>query len=303
MICKFNSLSALLRRFPNERSCIKYLEKVVWNGQPVSPFDPTSKVYKCKNHQYKCKNTGKIFNARYGTIFHRSSVPLLKWYVAIWLFMTSGKGLSSVRLSKDIEVTQKTAWFMLHRIRECFGDENKHKLDGIVEIDETFVGGKNKNRHYDKKVKNARGRSFKDKTPVFGMKQRNGKIVAKVVKNTQARTLSKEIRKTIKIGSTIYSDEWNYGNLGRYYKHKFVDHSRKQYAVGEVTTNAIESFWAVFKRGITGIYHSVSRKYLQKYVQEFVFRHNTRNFEPQKIFDRILANSYYTNLKDLTYAD
>ena len=302
MICKFNSLTDLFKRFPDEQSCIRYLEWVVWKGHPVSPFDPSSKVYKCKNNQYKCKNTGKLFNARYGTLFHRSSVPLQKWYVAIWMFMTSGKGLSSVRLSKDIEVTQKTAWLMLHRIRECFSNENDSKLDGVVEIDETFVGGKNKNRHANKKVRYACGRSYKDKTPVFGMKQRKGKIVAKVVENTRQRTLYKEIRKTIKVGSTIYSDEWKYGNLNRYYKHAFIDHSRKQYAVGEVTTNSIESFWAVLKRSIVGIYHSVSRKYLQKYIWEFVFRHNTCKFEPQKVFDRILANSYYTNLKALTYA-
>ena len=215
MICKFNSLTDLFKRFPDEQSCIRYLEWVVWKGHPVSPFDPTSKVYKCKNNQYKCKNTGKLFNARYGTLFHRSSVPLQKWYVAIWMFMTSGKGLSSVRLSKDIEVTQKTAWLMLHRIRECFSNENDSKLDGVVEIDETFVGGKNKNRHANKKVKHACGRSYKDKTPVFGMKQRKGKIVAKVVENTRQRTLYKEIRRTIKVGSTIYSDEWKYGNLSR----------------------------------------------------------------------------------------
>lgn len=300
---KFSSLSELTANFPNEQTCIQYLEIVRWRGKPVSPFDATSKVYKCKDNQYKCKNTGKIFNVRYGTMFHRSSVPLLKWYMAIWIFMTHSKGISSVQLSKDIGVTQKTAWNMLHRIRECFGGENNSKLEGTVQIDETFVGGKNKNRHWDKKVKNVQGRSFKDKTPVFGMKQTDGKVVAKVVENTKAKTLSKEIRKTIKVGSTIYSDEWNYGNLSRRYHHEFVDHSRKQYAVGQVTTNAIESFWALLKRGIIGVYHFVSRKHLQKYVDEFVFRHNTRNLDPQNVFSLILSNSRYINLKDLSYAD
>lgn len=300
---KFSSLSELTANFPNEQTCIQYLEIVRWRGKPVSPFDATSKVYKCKDNQYKCKNTGKIFNVRYGTMFHRSSVPLLKWYMAIWIFTTHSKGISSVQLSKDIGVTQKTAWNMLHRIRECFGGENNSKLEGVVQIDETFVGGKNKNRHWDKKVKNSQGRSFKNKTPVFGMKQTDGKVVAKVVENTKAKTLSKEIRKTIKVGSTIYSDEWNYGNLSRRYHHEFVDHSRKQYAVGQVTTNAIESFWALLKRGIIGVYHFVSRKHLQKYVDEFVFRHNTRNLDPQNVFSLILSNSRYINLKDLSYAD
>ena len=300
---EFNSLSELTARFTDEQTCIHFLEDVIWHGKPVSPFDATSKVYKCKDNQYKCKNTGKIFNVRYGTMFHRSSVPLLKWYMAIWIFMTHSKGISSVQLSKDIGVTQKTAWNMLHRIRDCFRNEGNSKLEGTVQIDETFVGGKNKNRHWDKKVKNAQGRSFKDKTPVFGMKQTDGKVVAKVVENTKAKTLSKEIRKTIKVGSTIYSDEWNYGNLSRRYHHEFVDHSRKQYVVGQVTTNAIESFWAVLKRGIIGVYHFVSRKHLQKYVDEFVFRHNTRNLDRQNIFSLILSNSRYTNLKDLSYAD
>jgi transposase-like protein len=303
MLRKFNSLHELYKELPDEQACVEYLEWVIWKGQPVSPFDPTSKIYKCKDNQNKCRNTGKLFNVRYGTMFHRSSVPLQKWYVAIWIFMSHRKDISSVQLGKDIGVTQKTAWLMLQRIRKCFGEGNTSKLDGVVEIDETFVGGKNKNRHWDKKVPHARGRSFKDKTPVFGMVQRGGKVVAKVVKNTQAKTLSREIHKTIKIGSTIYSDEWNYGNLNRRYRHEFVEHCRKQYAVGEVTTNSIESFWAILKRAIIGIYHNVSRKYLQNYANEFVFRYNTRNFAPQNTFSLILANSRYITLKDLTYAD
>lgn len=303
MLLKFKSLFDLQNELVDEQACIDYLEERRWKGNVVSPFDPTSKVYKCKNNRYRCKNTGKYFNVKTDTLFHRSSIPLRKWCMAIWLIVSQKKGISSVQLSKTIGVTQKTAWFMAHRIRDCFRNEGNSKLEGTVQIDETFVGGKNKNRHWDKKVKNAQGRSFKDKTPVFGMKQTGGKVVAKVVENTKAKTLSKEIRKTIKVGSTIYSDEWNYGNLSRRYHHEFVDHSRKQYVVGQVTTNAIESFWAVLKRGIIGIYHFVSRKHLQKYVDEFVFRHNTRNLDRQNIFSLILSNSRYINLKDLSYAD
>lgn len=303
MLLKFKSLFDLQNELVDEQACIDYLEERRWKGNVVSPFDPTSKVYKCKNNRYRCKNTGKYFNVKTDTLFHRSSIPLRKWCMAIWLIVSQKKGISSVQLSKTIGVTQKTAWFMAHRIRDCFRNEGNSKLEGVVQIDETFVGGKNKNRHWDKKVKNSQGRSFKDKTPVFGMKQTDGKVVAKVVENTKAKTLSKEIRKTIKVGSTIYSDEWNYGNLSRRYHHEFVDHSRKQYAVGQVTTNAIESFWAVLKRGIIGVYHFVSRKHLQKYVDEFVFRHNTRNLDRQNIFSLILSNSRYINLKDLSYAD
>lgn len=301
MICRFNSLSDLLKEFPDEQSCIEYLEWQRWGGKVVSPFDADSKVYKCKNNQYKCKNTGKYFNAKTDTLFHRSSIPLVKWYTAIWLILFHKKGISSVQLGKDIGVTQKTAWFMLHRIRECFGKENDSELEEVVEINETFVGGKNKNRHKDKKVPHSQGRSFKDKTPVFGMLQRGGKVVAKVVENTKVKTLSKEIYKTIKTGSTIYSDEWNYGNLSKDYTHAFVYHCYGIYAYGDETTNSIEGFWAILKRSIIGIYHLVSRKHLQKYVNEFVFRYNTRRFGVQYTFDYFL-NSIQSKItyKELT---
>ena len=205
---QFKSLADLLRAFPDEASCVEYLEWTVWKGNVVSPYDPTSTVYKCKGYNYKCRNTGKYFNARTNTMFYRSSVPLQKWFIAIWLFTTCKKGISSVQLGKDIGVTQKTAWAMLQRMRKCFGENNRDfKLNGIVEIDETFVGGKNKNRHRDKKVKHCEGRSFKDKTPVFGMLQRGGNVVTKVVRDTKAKTLRTEINKVIQAGSTIYSDE------------------------------------------------------------------------------------------------
>lgn len=270
MELKFKSLYDLLQALPDEESCLKYLEWIVWQGNVISPFDPQSKVYKCKEGKYRCKNTGKYFNARTNTMFYRSSVPLRKWFIAIWLFMTHRKGISSVQLSKDIGVTQKTAWLMLHRMRQCFGEQDKDvMLNGVVEIDETFIGGKNKNRHKDKKVKHCTGRSFKDKAPVFGMLQRGGKVIAKVVSNTKAKTLRVEIDKTIKRGSTIYSDEWNYGDLSRKYNHAFINHCYGVYGIGDVTTNSIEGFWSILKRGIIGVYHRVSKKHLQKYLYEF----------------------------------
>lgn len=304
MVVLFKSLSDLLRALPDEESCIAYLEWVVWKGKVVSPYDPQSKVYKCKGHNYKCKNTGKYFNARTNTMFYRSSVPLQKWFVAIWLFMTHRKGMSSVQLSKDIGVTQKTAWAMLHRIRKCFGEQNKDlELEGIVEIDETFVGGKNKNRHKDKKVKHCRGRSFKDKVPVFGMLQRGGKVIAKVVKDTTAKTLRTEIYKTVKAGSTIYSDEWSYGDLSDKYKHSCVFHCYGIYGMGDATTNSIEGFWSILKRGIIGVYHKVSRKHLQKYADEFSWRYAQRMLPLHKVFENALnCLKHRVTYKDLTYA-
>jgi transposase-like protein len=181
---------------------------------------------------------------------------------------------------------------MLQRIRESCYCENHHILDGIVEADETFVGGKNKNRHHDKKVKNSQGRSFKDKTPVFGMLERGGKLVCRVVKNTSAKQLTRLIREIIKRGSTLYTDEWGgYNKAGKLYTRRIVDHSKHQYVNGDVSTNAIEGFWSILKRGIIGVYHSVSKKHLQKYVNEFVFRYNTRKLSDGKRFNLLLANA------------
>lgn len=162
----FNSILELMQAFPDEQSCIDHLEALRWNGNVVSPFDPASKVYDCKGNKYKCKETGKYFNVKTNTIFDNTKLPLQKWFLAIWLATSHKKGISSIQLSKDIGITQKSAWFMLQRIRECFGLDND-QMEGEIEADETYVGGKNKNRHADKKVKDS-----SDKAPVLGTVQR-----------------------------------------------------------------------------------------------------------------------------------
>lgn len=174
---EFNSLFELLEAFPTEESCIKYLESFIWKDGVVSPFDNSSKVYVFSNNRYICKNTGKIFNVKTGTIFENTKLSLRKWFVAIWLIITNRKGISSLQLSRDLKITQKTAWYLLQRIRFCLECKNNNTLDTEVEADETYMGGKNKNRHADKKVENSQGRSCKDKTPVLGMIQRKGDIV------------------------------------------------------------------------------------------------------------------------------
>lgn len=290
---RFNNILELLEHFPTERDCVAYLEYLRWDGNVVSPFDTESKVYKCKNGKYKCKNMGRYFNVRTGTMYEGTKLPLRKWFIAIWHLTMSKKGISSVQLSKELGVTQKTAWFMMQRIRECFGYENNGELEGTVEIDETFVGGKNKNRHWDKKVKQSQGRSFKDKVPVFGIIQRGGKVIAKVVPDTKAKTLRPIIYNHVKEDSIINTDDWYYGNLNDKYYHVLVDHAKGVYSVGDVTTNSIESFWAIIKRGIIGIYHQTSKKHLQRYVDEFVWRFNNRKLSQSDRFNLLLLNSNY----------
>lgn len=283
---EFKSIIELLEAFPTEQTCIEQLEMIRWGGNPVSPYDPTSQVYKCKNNLYRCKNTGKLFNVRTNTFFASSKVPLRKWFMAIWLIMNSKKGVSSYQLSRDLGVTQKTAWFMNHRIRETFKVENEGQVQDCVEIDETFVGGKNKNRHKDKKVEKCQGRSFKDKTPVFGMLQRNGAVIAKVVKDTTVPSLQPVLFQYVVEKSFLFTDGWNYGNeIDKKYITFQIDHSKHFYGCGVIHTNTIEGFWSIVKRGMIGIYNHVNKLHLQKYVNEYVTRYKIRK---KSTFERFL---------------
>lgn len=296
----FNSIIDLLQAFPTEQSCIDHLTSLRWNGNVISPFDPTSKVYDCKGNKYRCKNTGKYFNVRTNTLFDNTKVPLQKWFLAIWLATSHKKGISSLQLHRDIDVTQKTAWFMLQRIRNCFGFDNDGELDNQVGVDETFVGGKNKNRHESKKVEFSQGRSVKDKTAVVGMVERGGKLIATQVEDTKLETLTREVAKRVKQSASVFTDEWmGYNALSRIYDHSVIKHNASEYVNGQIYTNTIEGFWSLLKRGIIGIYHFTSKKHLQKYVDEFVFRYNTRKFGESQRFNLLLANTEYR----LTYKE
>lgn len=297
---KGNSILDFMQAFPDEDSCIMYLERIRWGDKVVSPFDPESTVYKCSGHKYRCRNTGKYFNVKTGTFLEGTKLSMDKWFYAIMLLASHKRGISSCQLAKDISVTQKTAWRMLHLIRTSMSFENGGFLSNNVEIDETFVGGKNKNRHRDKKVEHSQGRSFKDKVPVFGMYQRGGNIIARTVENTQANTLLPYIRKHIVEGSTVFTDGWEYGELKETHHQMSVDHGRGFYGAmvitpdGEllcVTTNGIECAWSHFKRTITGIYYHVSKKHLQRYVDEFVFRYNTRKCSNYERFELLLRSA------------
>lgn len=299
---KFSSILDLIRAFPNEQSCIDYLTQLRWKNGVVSPFDTTSKVYVCKDNRYKCKNTGKYFNARTNTIFEGSKISLQNWFIAIYLYTSHKRGISSYQLARDLAVTQKTAWFILQRLRYATEHEAFQKaFEGIVQCDETFVGGKNKNRHKDKKVPQSQGRSFKDKVPVFGaIEESTGWVKAIVVSDTKGQTIKPLLYQHIKQDSHVMTDEWTaYKNIGNYFHtHTYVDHAKKQYADEGTTTNAIECFWSHLKRSIIGVYYKTSKRHLQLYLNEMTFRYNTKELRTDKRFEMYLEK---TQQKRLTW--
>lgn len=291
------SMLELIRMFPDEQSCIKYLEQIRWNGEPVSPFDEESKVYRCTNGRYKCKNTGKYFNVRTGTMYDNTKIELQKWFLAVWLVTVHKKGISSLQLGRDLDITQKSAWFMLQRIRACFGIENYNELDGIVEADESFYGGKNKNRHRNKKAEKAQGRSFKDKVPVLGLLEREGKLTAIVIpEGTGATTIQPLVKKYVKPRATFISDDWKgYIGLENRYDQYMVKHSDRNMNYShpnpDIHTNNIEGAWKIMKNALRDNYNNVSRKHIQKYVDEFVYRFNMRKSIESDKFNWLLFNS------------
>lgn len=298
-----NSISIidiLLKMFPTEQACIDYFEEHRWKGKPVSPFDPDSQIYECANNRYRCKNTGKYFSVRTGTVFANSKIPLQKSFLAFYLLSSRKKGISSHQLARDISITQKSAWFLLNRLRKAFEHPDfQTMLKNVVEIDETFIGGKNGNRHWDKKVPRCQGRSWADKTPVLGILERNGNLITQVVPNTQQNTLEPIIRTKIEKGSEVYTDEWfAYDNLYRNYNHQIVNHRIKQYVKGKVSTNSVENRWSHLKRMVYGTYHWISKKHIQKYLNEFTLRNNTRQYGDKERFDLVLLS---TVGKQLTY--
>ncbi|PAY47964.1 IS1595 family transposase [Ligilactobacillus salivarius] len=303
MLKEFKSLFDIQQAFPDEQACINHLEELRWAGLVTSPFDPTSKVYKCAKNRYRCKNTGKYFNVKTGTLFDNTKVKLQKWFIAIWLVTSHKKGISSAQLGRDIGVTQKTAWFMLQRIRKCFNIENDNHLDGDVEVDEAYIGGKNSNRHANKKVKNSQGRSVKDKTAVVGMVERNGKANAIQVEDVKTKTLTDLVTTYITQQANVHTDEYiGYNHIGTMYNHQIVHHALGEFANNDVTTNRVESLWATIKRGVMGIYHFGSKKHLQLYLDEFVFRFNIREVSESYRFNYLLSNmTVRTTYKELVY--
>ena len=269
----------LMDMFPTEEAATQWFEAVVWNGERCCGKCGslrTSEVPNAKPMPYWCSDCRGYFSVRTGTPIARSNVPLRKWAIAVYLCLTSLKSVSSMKLHRDIGVSQPTAWFMLHRIREAWSGPNRRAFGGPVEIDETFVGGKARNMHAHKREQVIKGRGTVGKTAVIGAKDRQtNRVSAAVVKNVDHPTLQGFVASTVKPGAKVYTDD--HGGYVGLPNHETVRHSVAEYVKGQAHTNGIESFWSMLKRAHKGTFHKLSPKHLQRYVNEFAGKHNMRD--------------------------
>ncbi len=288
--------------FPDAESARLYLESRLWQNGVICPTCKGSeRITKRKDGFYRCNACQLDFTVRTGTIFERSHIPLHKWIYAMYLLVTARKGISSLQLSKEIGVTQKSAWFMLHRLREACGSDID-KLRGLVEVDETYIGGKEKNKHADKKLNEGRGAVGKE--VVLGMRERGGNTKAFVVESNDLPTIQNAIYDNIEQGSTIYSDEHGayHGLDGLFFQHSAVNHSAGVFRRNMAHTNSIESVWAVLKRGLNGVYHHASKKHLPRYIDEFTFRLNFGNVKIPTL-ERLDFMIAFASGKRITYKE
>ena len=289
----------IFKQFPTQKSCVKHLEKLRWGKTPVCVYcgsTNTNPLNQEGRFRHYCNGCCKAFNVTVGTIFHGTHVPLQKWFLLISLMQNAKKGLSACQAARDIEMNRPTVWSMMHRIRRAMGRDSS-LLSGIIEMDETYVGSKPRkdNKKDDDDENNTgspRGRGTK-KTAVVGMVERGGNVKAKSVAKNELNFMDflKMIRQNINVAeSLLVTDEYKaYNRMNKVVPHYSVNHT-KEYVKGDIHTNTIESFWAILKRGITGQFHWVSKKYLNSYIDEFCYRYNTRNNNSCMIFKVTLSN-------------
>lgn len=297
------SVPEFMSRFPNEELARKHIEEIRWHGNPICPFCGTEKAYNRGDTApgyYRCRKCRQDFTVRVGTIFHRSHIPLHKWLLAIYLVMTERKGVSSVQLAQELGITQRSAWYMLQRIREALGKNDPSGSGGgflkdVVEVDEAYLGGKAENRHD--------GKSNLSKAVIVGLRERHtGRTRGFVVGNTTKPTLQGLVYENVAADSIVCTDDsMGYVGLNESFIHKSVNHSAKGYVDGMAHTNGIESFWAVLKRGFYGVFHWFTKKHTQCYVNEFSFRMDAGSVY-RHIYDRMNSALEKMFLGRTTYA-
>lgn len=275
------NLKDMMIKFQDEASCREFLVKQRWNGEPICPYCGHRKSYRIEaGKRFKCANQTcyKKYSVTVGTIFEASNIPLTTWFAAMYLITAHKKGISSVQLGKDLGITQKSAWFVLHRIRESLKENAPLMLEKEVQADEAYFGGQEKYKHKEKRTENATGKS-QTKTPVVGLIETGGKVVTKVMPWVTRKNVTEMIDLHLHKSAKLISDSNAvYYKAGKRFGHVIINHSKGKYKEGRFHTNSIENYWSLLKRGIYGIYHQVSAKHLQRYCDEFAYRFNSRTF-------------------------
>ena len=302
----FNNIIDLTSYFNSERVCEQAIIDSRWkDGDVICPYCGEHHCVRRKDGRFRCHHCGRNFSCLVGTIFENTKLSLIKWFVAMYLISSHKKGISSHQLSRDISVTQRTAWFMLQKIRLLYPQSDADFFEDTVECDEVYIGGKEKWKHKSMRTPHTQGRSTKTKTPVFGMLKRsvyineNGKVEpityvhAFALEQANKATLQPIIQQFVAEGSRVITDELSaykgLEDLG--YVHEIVNHSAEEYADGDIFTNSIEGFWSHFRRMVVGCYHDVSDKFLQHYIDEAVYRWNTRKMSESERFAHMFDKS------------
>ena len=268
----------LMDLFPTEEAATEWFESIIWPDGRHCPKCGSIRTREASHAKmpYWCTDCRSYFSVKSGTAMQRSKIPLRKWAIVIYLCLTSLKSVSSMKLQRDIGVSQPTAWFMLHRIRQAWAEDDDDQFDGPVEVDETYIGGKRRNMSKSKR-KELMGRGTVGKTAVVGVKDReSNEVRAEVVSATDGETLKGFVREHVEPGSVLYTDEAAAYNGMTEFEHEAVNHSVGEYVDGMAHTNGIESFWSMLKRAHKGTFHKISPKHLQRYVSEFAGKHNVR---------------------------
>jgi transposase-like protein len=291
---KPTSLIEAIRYFSDLDVCTDFVANLRWPDGPACPrCGSTEYSYLTTRRLWKCKGCKKQYSVKLGTIFEDSPLGLDKWLPAVWLIANSKNGISSHELGRALGTTQKSAWFMLHRIRLAMQTGSFLKLSGEVEVDETYIGGKARNMHAAARRRIPQGRSIgptANKTPVLGMRERSGKVRAEVVPNVSKKEVQPRVRESITPGSTLYTDAFSsYAGLDGDFVHQVIDHTEK-YVEGRVHTNGIENFWSLLKRGLHGTYVSVEPFHLFRYLDERVLTYNLRDLNDYGRFEAVLRH-------------
>lgn len=299
--------------FSSEKACYEWYEQLRWGGVPICPHCGSEKYYKVKPRgkyqdipSYRCANRecDLPFTVRTNSIFEGSKVELRKWFQAAYEITVCKNGISSIELGNRVGVSQKTAWFINHRIRTMLEETEPELIKDVAVLDETLSGGKNKNRHADKKIPNSQGRFGKDKTIVFGARDLKGRVKTKVIPDVEASTLRNIVDQWVEAGSIMVTDELRtYGKAlkGKYF-HVTVNHSEGEYVRGAFHTNGLENFWSLFKRGVIGTHHRISPQHCHRYANEFADRYNQRDSTNIDRFVNVVKRTPITRItyKELT---